>query len=83
MRTKVIDMSDEILATLQEFATSKNVSVRTIENWAKKGQVRLIRKNGKTFVNVASPPRFTYEDTVSPPPTMFLEINIPRPRENN
>ncbi len=80
MRTKVIDMTDEILVTLQKFAASKNVSVKTVESWAKKGLVRLIRKNGKTFVNIASSPRSTYLHTFSAQPTMHLEIHIPRPK---
>ena len=55
MKTKVIEKSPEILVSFQDFAKQENVSLRTVQSWAKQGRIETVRKNGKRLVNSSAP----------------------------
>ena len=55
MKTTVIGKSPEILVSFQNFAKQENISLRTVQSWAKQGRIETVRKNGKRLVNSAAP----------------------------
>ncbi len=55
MKTKVIGNSPGILVSLQDFAKQQNISLRTVQSWARQGRIETVRQNGKRLVNSLAP----------------------------
>ena len=55
MSTEVFETRPEILVSFQDFAKQENVSLRTVQSWAKQGRIETVRQNGKRFVNSSAP----------------------------
>lgn len=55
MATKVIGKSPGILVSFQDFAKQENISLRTVQSWAKQGRIETVRQNGKRLVNSLAP----------------------------